>query len=206
MEDAANVGTARHPLLVNGRLFVRRISGRFLGRSGFHRLTATLHNYRHTWSFVCAFTCIAGIRTVMGLKTLKAQARDLGAGRLCCLQHCARRFPNLCRIAHFDGLWDLCTSTAIVMVKAMPRGHVEVTMVPMSVSLADANDVADLNFAVFRDNRWFVAAAQSAGKCRHRWDRNNKNSEKSIFPDILLGWGCLPFHCSSESGSTLLCL
>jgi hypothetical protein len=54
------------------------------------------------------------------------------------------------------------------MVKAMRGGHVEVTLVPMSVSLADANDVADLNFDVFPDNRWFVAAAQSAGKCRHR--------------------------------------
>jgi hypothetical protein len=58
----------------------------------------------------------------------------------------------------------------IVMVKAMPRGHVEVTMVPMSVSLADANadDVADLNSDVFRDDHWFVASAQRAGKCRHR--------------------------------------
>jgi len=57
----------------------------------------------------------------------------------------------------------------IVMVRAMSRGHVEVTMVPMSVSLADANadDVADLNSDVFRDDHWFVASAQRAGKCRH---------------------------------------
>jgi hypothetical protein len=58
---------------------------------------------------------------------------------------------------------------AIVMVMAVSRGHVEVTMVPMAVSLADANaDVADLNSYVFRDDHWFVAGAQRAGKCRHR--------------------------------------
>jgi hypothetical protein len=57
------------------------------------------------------------------------------------------------------------------MVIAMSRGHVEVTMVPMPVSLADANtdaDVANLNSDVFRDDHWFVASAQRAGKCRHR--------------------------------------
>jgi hypothetical protein len=58
---------------------------------------------------------------------------------------------------------------AIVMVVAMSRAHVEVTMVPMPVSLADANaDVADLNSDVFRDDHWFVASAQRAGECRHR--------------------------------------
>jgi hypothetical protein len=56
---------------------------------------------------------------------------------------------------------------AIVMVMAVSRGHVEVTMVPMPMSLANA-DVADLNSDVFRDDHWFVAGAQRAGKCRHR--------------------------------------
>ena len=57
----------------------------------------------------------------------------------------------------------------IVMVMAVSRGHVEVTMVPMPVSLTDANaDVADLNSDDFRDDHWFVAGAQRTGKCRHR--------------------------------------
>jgi hypothetical protein len=67
---------------------------------------------------------------------------------------------------------------AIVMVMAVSCGQVEVTMVPMPVSLADANaDVADLNSDVFRDDYWFVAGAQRAGKCRHRQERNNKKGE-----------------------------
>jgi hypothetical protein len=42
-------------------------------------------------------------------------------------------------------------------------------MVPMAVSHANANaNVADLNSDVFRDDHWFVAGAQRAGKCRHR--------------------------------------
>jgi len=65
---------------------------------------------------------------------------------------------------------------AIGMVMAVSRCHVEVTMVPievimvpMPVSHANANaDVADLNSDVFRDDHWFVAGAQRAGKCRHR--------------------------------------
>jgi hypothetical protein len=58
---------------------------------------------------------------------------------------------------------------AIVMVMAVSRVHVEVTMVPMAVSHANANaNVADLNSDVFRDDHWFVAGAQRAGKCRHR--------------------------------------
>lgn len=87
------------------------------------------------------------------------------------LQLCARRFPNLYRIAHFDGRRRAVNIlAAIVMVMAVSRGHVEVTMVPMPVSLANAkaNNVADLNSDVFRDDHWFVAGAQRAGKCRHR--------------------------------------
>ena len=39
----------------------------------------------------------------------------------------------------------------------------------MPVSHANANaNVADLNSDVFRDDHWFVAGAQRAGKCRHR--------------------------------------
>ena len=61
------------------------------------------------------------------------------------------------------------TVMTIVMVMTVSRGHVEVTMVPMPVSHANANaNVADLNSDVFRDDHWFVAGAQRAGKCRHR--------------------------------------
>jgi hypothetical protein len=76
------------------------------------------------------------------------------------------------RIAYFDRSAAAVDSLpAIVVVVAMSRGHVEVTVVPMPVSLADANadtDVADLNSDVFRDDHWFVASAQRAGECRHR--------------------------------------
>jgi hypothetical protein len=67
---------------------------------------------------------------------------------------------------------------AIVMVMAVSRGHVEVTIVPMMVSHADADaDVADLNSDAFRDDHWFVAGAQRASKCRHRKERNNKKGK-----------------------------
>jgi len=56
---------------------------------------------------------------------------------------------------------------AIVMVMAVPSGQIEVTMVPMPVSLADA-DATDPDFEVFRDDHRFVADGQRAGKCRHR--------------------------------------
>jgi len=55
---------------------------------------------------------------------------------------------------------------AIVMVMAVSRGQVEVTVVPAMVSHADA-DAADLNSDACRDDHWFVAGAQRAGKCRH---------------------------------------
>jgi hypothetical protein len=67
---------------------------------------------------------------------------------------------------------------AIVTVMAVSRGHVDATMVPMPVSLADANTkVADLNSDVFCYDHWFVAGAQRAGKCRHRQKRNNKKGK-----------------------------
>jgi hypothetical protein len=94
-----------------------------------------------------------------------------GQGSACArLQLCAPRFPNRYRITYFDGSTAAVDILpAIVMVVAMSRAHVEVTMVPMPVSLADANaDVADLNSDVFRDDHWFVASAQRAGECRHR--------------------------------------
>ena len=103
----------------------------------------------------------------------RRRAREWGARGSACvrLQLCAQRSPNLYRIAYFDGsAAAVDILPAIVMVIAMSRGHVEVTMVAMSVSLADANadDVADFNSDVFRDDHWFVASAQRAGKCRHR--------------------------------------
>ncbi len=58
---------------------------------------------------------------------------------------------------------------AIVMGMAVSRSHVEVIMVPMPLWLANANaDVANFNSDFFRDDHWFVAGAQRAGKCRHR--------------------------------------
>jgi hypothetical protein len=101
------------------------------------------------------------------------------------LQLCARRFPNLYQIAHFDGSAAGCgyisaaifMAIVIFMVMAVSREHVEVTtgpvevtVVPMPVPLADANanNVADLNSDVFRDDHWFVAGAQRAGECWHR--------------------------------------
>ncbi len=59
-------------------------------------------------------------------------------------------------------------------------------MIPMPVSLADANaDVADLNCDVFRDDHWFVAGAQRTGKCRHGQERNNKKGKQRILHDTL---------------------
>jgi hypothetical protein len=103
-----------------------------------------------------------------------------------CLQLCARRFPNLSRLltsmdrrraVDISAAIVIAIVMAIVTVMAVSREHVEVTMrpvevtmVPMPVSLANANanNVADLNSDVFRDDHWFVAGAQRAGKCRHR--------------------------------------
>jgi hypothetical protein len=98
-------------------------------------------------------------------------------------QLCAPRFLNLYRIAHSTGqrrAVDILAAIvmAIVMVMAVSRGHVEVTMVPMPVSLADAKaDIADLNSDFFRYDHWFVAGAQRADKCRHREERNKKKGE-----------------------------
>jgi hypothetical protein len=91
--------------------------------------------------------------------------------RLCCAynfapsasQSCTELLTSMGRRRVVDIL------AAIVMVMAVSRGHVEVTMIPMMVSRADANaDVADLNSDAFRDDHWLVAGAQRAGKCRHR--------------------------------------
>ena len=97
----------------------------------------------------------------------RRRARDSGARGSACvrLQLCAQRSPNLYRIAYFDGsaaAVDILPAIVmmIVMVVAMSRGHIEVTMVSMPVSLADANaDVADLNSDLFRYDHWFVAGA-----------------------------------------------
>jgi len=50
---------------------------------------------------------------------------------------------------------------AIIMVMSVSRGHVEVTMIPTPLWLANANaDVADLNRDLFRNDHRFVAGAQ----------------------------------------------
>jgi hypothetical protein len=57
----------------------------------------------------------------------------------------------------------------IVEVVMSPGAHIEASMVPMSMSLTDPNpDASDPEINVFRDNNWFVADFQRAGKCRHR--------------------------------------
>jgi hypothetical protein len=76
--------------------------------------------------------------------------------------------------------------TSIVTVIAVSCGHIEVTMVPMPVSLADANsDRTDYDFGVFRDDRRFVAGVQSTGECRHGQERNNKKGKQRILHDTL---------------------
>jgi hypothetical protein len=68
--------------------------------------------------------------------------------------------------------------------------HIEASMVPMSMSLTDPNpDAPDPDIDVFRDDNWFVADVQRAGKCRHRQKRNEKKGEYNILHDILLQSG-----------------
>jgi Flp pilus assembly protein TadB len=56
--------------------------------------------------------------------------------------------------------------TMIVTMIALSSGHIEVTMVPMPVSVTDANSHrTDSNYDVFRDDHRFVAGAQGASKC-----------------------------------------
>jgi hypothetical protein len=46
----------------------------------------------------------------------------------------------------------------VTVIAVSSSGHIEVTMVPMTISLTDANgDAADPDFDVFRDHRRFVA-------------------------------------------------
>jgi hypothetical protein len=53
-------------------------------------------------------------------------------------------------------------------------GHIEVTMVSMTISLTDANcDAADPDFDVFRDYHRIAAGVQSSGKCRQAQEWNN---------------------------------
>jgi hypothetical protein len=60
--------------------------------------------------------------------------------------------------------------TSIVTVIAVSSsGHIEVTMIPVTVSVANADaNAVDPDYDVFRDDHRFVAAGQRAGKCRHR--------------------------------------
>lgn len=80
----------------------------------------------------------------MSLQTLRAQASDCRGNTLSAYNFAPGGSQICTELLTSMGRWDLGTLTAIVMVKAMPRGHLEVTMVPMSVSIADADDVADL--------------------------------------------------------------
>jgi hypothetical protein len=72
-------------------------------------------------------------------------------------------------------------------------GHIEASMVPMPVSVADPNsDVADPDIGAFRDDHRLVADVRRTGKCRHRQKRNNEKGKQSILHDTLFGLGT--FH------------
>jgi hypothetical protein len=61
-------------------------------------------------------------------------------------------------------------------------GHIEVTMVPMPVSLADPNsDAADPDIGAFGDDYWFVATGQRTGKRWHRQERTRKKANATFF-------------------------
>jgi hypothetical protein len=86
----------------------------------------------------------------------------------------------------------LVAIVAVVMVMAVPSGgHIEVTMVPMPMPVADVNSHrADSDFDVFRYDYWFVAGVRRSGKCRHGQKRNNEKGKQSILHDTtLFGWG-----------------
>jgi hypothetical protein len=88
----------------------------------------------------------------------------------------------------------LVAIVAVVMVMAVPSGgHIEVTMVPMPMPVADVNSHrADSDFDVFRYDYWFVAGVRRSGKCRHGQKRNNEKGKQSILHDTtLFGWGIL---------------
>jgi len=81
-------------------------------------------------------------------------------------------------------------AVAAVMVMASVE-HDALVMMPMSVTDADANsDAADTDLDAFRDDHWFVAGVQRAGKCRQRQKRNKNKAEQNILHDgTLFGWG-----------------
>jgi hypothetical protein len=90
------------------------------------------------------------------------------------LQLCAQRFLNLYRIAHFSGSAAVIILAAVVtsivtVIAVSSGGHIEVTMIPVTVSVtnADANAI-DPDYDVFRDDHRFVGAGQRAGECGHR--------------------------------------
>jgi hypothetical protein len=66
--------------------------------------------------------------------------------------------------------------THVGVVTVALSGHVEGTMVPMPVSVTDAN-TADSDFDGFRDDHRFVTGGQRAGKCRHGQKWNDKKSK-----------------------------
>ena len=76
--------------------------------------------------------------------------------------------------------------TSIVTVIAVSAsGHIEVTTVPMTMSITDIDaDAADPDFDIFGDEHRFVAV-QGTGKCRHGKEWNNKKRKQNILHDIL---------------------
>ena len=91
---------------------------------------------------------------------------------------------------------DLFLAAIVTVIAVSSSGHIEVTMVPMTMSLTDANsDWTDSD--VFCDNRRLVAGVQSTGKCRHGQERNNKKGKQSILHDTFF-WLARSLARSSE--------
>jgi hypothetical protein len=82
------------------------------------------------------------------------------------------------------------------MVMAVSSGQIEIAMVPMPVSLADADaDGANLNSDVLCDDHF--AAAQRASKCRHRGLADN-SWQRLRHPKTL---NCHPTHGRASSAA-----
>jgi hypothetical protein len=78
---------------------------------------------------------------------------------------------------------------AMMMVVVLSVEHDSVVMMPVSVTDVDA-DAADSDIDALRDDHWFVAAIQRAGKRRHRQKRNKKSGKQNILHDgTFFGWG-----------------
>jgi hypothetical protein len=91
-------------------------------------------------------------------------------------------------------------SAAVAIVMVAPSvGHIEASMVPMPVSVADPNsDVADPDIGAFRDDHRLIADVRRTGKCRHRQKRNNEKRKQGILCDTLFGLGTFHVRMSAK--------